>query len=163
MTMPWGSAEEPTAEIVGEESVAVRVVSTDARPEKSFAPEFGNWRTFVVSPAVGNDMATPGAVRIAQRSLRRHRLHIMVNSTVVNQPFIDGVIIGSRTDIEAALNASNVLLYNPGGYIRQGTSLRWESQQELWACYPSSNTNAVLVSVCDEQYASDPNSGKDKR
>jgi hypothetical protein len=153
--MPWGSTEEPEVEFSESATIPVHVVSTDARPEKSLAPEFGRWRTFRVTSAVGNDLAVPGAQRIANRSLRRHRLLIIVNASVAAQTVTDGVIIGGREEI-AALAASNTPLatYTPGGYLAIGNNVRYESQQELWAAYPPSNIAPVIVTVCDETYAS---------
>jgi hypothetical protein len=153
MTMPWGSTEEPEVVEVGHQSIPVHVVSSDAKPGKSLAAEFGRWRTILVSNTVGPASITPGAQRIASRSLRRHRVHIIVNSTVVAQPTIDGVIVGSREEISSGSPAIPGQL---GGYLQIGDSVRWEVQAELWVCYPTTNTNPVYVTVCDEVYASDP-------
>jgi hypothetical protein len=251
MTMPYGSTEEPDINIATVESVPVHVISSDAKPGKSIAPEFGRWRTFLVTNAVGQDIAVPGARRIAARSLRRHRLLIKVNGsgqtinttptvtavpaiatsgtavqnpngvpvnvtlagftatqvfvngilvgasngtyivpaygsisvtfTVVGatttaaipstgpQAFTDGVIVGGREEIAALLPGGNqaalnpLTTYTPGGYLQIGDNVRWESQQELWVAYPSSNTAPVVLTVCDEQYASDSGAWKEHR
>lgn len=235
--MPYGSAEEPEVEVIGMQSVPVHVVSSDAKPGKSIGTEFGRWRTFLVSSALGADSATPGARRLLNRSLRRHRALISVypsaasftstpavtpvpaiatSGTAVQNPngvpvsvtltgftatqvFVngilvgasngtyivpaygsisvtftvlgatatagiassnpqnsfDGVIIGSREEIcsGAPMTPGNI-----GGYLAIGTSFRLESQAEYWVAYPSTNTAPVYVTVCDEVYASDPES-----
>lgn len=240
MTMPWGSTEEP--DVVKEElaSVPVHVVSTDAKPGRSPAPEFGRWRTFLITSQVGQDLAVPGGRRLANRSLRRHRILITVSSsgpvtpavtavpsiatsgtavqnpngvpvsvtlagftatqvfvngilvgasngtytvpaygsisvtfTVLGttatagiaasspQPVTDGVIVGGREEIAALLPGGNqpapnpLTTYTAGGFLPIGSNLRYESQQELWVAYPSSNVAPVIVTTCDEVYASD--------
>src|ERR1700752_2934373 len=117
MTMPEGSAEEPDVMITGMESVPVHVVSTDAKPGKSIAPEFGRWRTVLVANVVGPNSITPGAQRLFNRSLRRHRGHIIVNATVAGQPVTDGVLIGSREEITSGQAAIPGQL---GGYLQVG-------------------------------------------
>ncbi len=152
MTMPHGSTEEPSdAQFTMPESVPVHVVSSGEPGQKSVAPEFGRWRTVVVSNTVGADSATPGAQRLANRSKRRHRMHIIVAASVAAQPVIDGVIVGSREEIASG---QPVVPGRLGGYLPIGTSVRWEAQAELWVCYPSTNTSPVYVSICDEVYAS---------
>jgi hypothetical protein len=243
MTMPYGSAEEPNVTKVEHESVPVHVVSSDAKTGKAIAPEFARWRTFYVGNQASQDLAVPGAKRIANRSLRRHRLHIIVNGSGLNftpnvtpvpaittsgtavqnpngvpvsvtlagftatqvfvngilvgagngtyivpaygsisvtftvvgttataaiptsapQPTSDGVIVGSREDIAAGANQLNPYIYNVGGYLQIGDNVRWEGQQELWVAYPSSNVLPVFVTVCDEQYASDPDAWREDR
>jgi hypothetical protein len=291
MTMPWGSTEEPTVVETEFQSVPVHVVSTSAKPGKQIGTEFGRWRTFVVSNAVGQNSVTPGAQRLLNRSLRRKRAHIIVNgsvgggvaqqtlpqsnpaaganftytnntgasqtlvtaqgtfttSAVVLNRFIslqgfdagahkifqagdltaiaanstatlfsyvgapqingatgsvyapmpqgvvipaggtvqfvaspidagdqwsnisltfaassqsgtDGVIVGSREEITSGQAATPG---NLGGYLQIGDNVRYESQAELWVCYPSTNGASVLVSVCDEVYASDAESWKE--
>lgn len=235
--MPWGATEEPDVEQVMGQSVPVHVVSTDAKPGKSIAPEFGQWRSFLIQNKAGNDSATPGAQRILNRSLRRHRAHILVNSAgavtqaaptlpsitvsgqavqnttgnpvvatlagftltqvfvngilvgATNGPYVvpaygsisatftvlgtttwtgvsgpqssqDGVIIGSR---EVINTGQPMTPGNIGGFLNIGDNLRWEVQQELWAAYPVTNGGPVIVSVCDEIYASDPDSWKGDR
>jgi hypothetical protein len=153
MTMPYGSVEEPEVTETSVQSIPVHVVSSDAKPGKSIAPEFGRWRTILVSSAVNQTSITPGAARLASRSLRRHRLHIIVNASVVAQPTIDGIIVGSRDEINTGMPAVPGQL---GGYLQIGDSVRWECQAELWVCYPATNTNPVYVTVCDEVFASDP-------
>jgi hypothetical protein len=153
MTMPWGSTEEPDVVEVGQQSIPVHVVSSAARPGKSIGTEFGRWRTFLVANVVGPTSITPGAQRLANRSLRRHRMHIIVNGTVVGQPSTDGVIIGNRDEINGGQPAIPGQL---AGYLQIGDNVRWEVQQELWVCYPATNTDPVFVTICDEVYASDP-------
>jgi hypothetical protein len=153
MTMPQGSTEEPTVVFTEQESIPVHVVSSYAKPGKSIGTEFGRWRTYLVSNVVGPYSATPGAQRLLARSLRRHRAHIIVNATVVAQPSIDGVIVGNREEITSGSPAIPAQL---GGYLQIGDNVRWEVQQELWVCYPSTNTDSVYVTICDEIYASDP-------
>lgn len=246
--MPWQSTEEPDVEVVEHESIPVRVVSTDAKPGKSLAPEFGRWRTFLVTSAVGNDFAVPGARRIVSRSLRRYRVRMFVRSsgnitststptttnvpsivtsgtavqnpnnapvqvtlagftatqvfvngilvgasngtyfvpafgsisvtftvvgttatagipvtTTVPQPVTDGIIVGGREEIAALLQGGGTQAQinpltglTPGGYLPIGTTTPYESQQELWVAFPSTNTAPVILTICDEQYASDP-------
>jgi hypothetical protein len=158
MTMPQGSAEEPDVILTEEPTIPVRVVSTDAKPGKAIAAEFGRWRTFLVQNVTGSVSVTPGAQRLINRSLRRHRCHIVVTATVANQPTTDGIIIGSREEI----NSGNPAV--PGqlaGFLPIGVSVRYEAQAELWVCYPSTNTDPVFVTICDEVYASDPDSYKE--
>jgi len=158
VTMPYGSAEEPSVTEMQLGTVPVHVVSTNAKPGKSIGTEFGRWRTVVVSNTVNQNSVTPGAQRLLNRSLRRHRAHIIINATVIAQPTIDGVIIGSREEITSGQPATPGLL---GGYLQIGDNVRWEVQSELWVCYPTTNTDAVYVTVCDEVYASDAESWKE--
>jgi hypothetical protein len=158
MTMPEGSTEEPMMALGTHPSRPIHVVNSSAKPGKSIGTEFGRWRTFLITNAVGPNSATPGAARLLNRSLRRHRAHIIVNATVAGQPVIDGVIVGGREEIASGSPAIPGQL---GGYLQIGDSVRWECQQELWVCYPSTNTDPVYVTVCDEVYGSDPESYKD--
>lgn len=154
MTMPQGSAEEPDVTFVQEFSVPPLVVST---ARKGGAAEFGQWHSYLVANVQGPWSATPGAQRIANRNLRRKRLLIAIQPTIAAQPVLDGVIVGSREFITSGnAGVSPFVGGCMGGYLPIGTSLRWEVQQELWACYPVSNANPVLVTVCDEAYASSP-------
>ena len=244
MTMPYGSVEEPEeTQFTAVQSVPVHVVSSEAKPGKALGTEFGRWRTFLVTSAVGQDSATPGARRLLNRSLRRHRAIIKVNAsaasfsstttpsvagfpsiatsgTAIQNPFsypvqvvlagftatqvfvngilvgasngtyfvpgygalsvtfsvlgtttpsgitvtvsnpqnsFDGVIIGSKEEI---CSGQPMVPGNIGGYLQIGDNVRLESQAEYWIAYPSTNTQPVLVSVCDEIYASDPESAK---
>jgi hypothetical protein len=159
VTMPQGSAEEPTVTLTEQPTIPVHVVSTDAKPGKNIGTEFGRWRTFLISNTVGPNSATPGAQRLLNRSLRRHRAHIIVNATVAAQTVTDGVIVGGREEIASGSPAIPGQL---GGYLQIGDSVRWEVQQELWVCYPSTNVAAVYVTVCDEVYASDPEAYRDE-
>jgi hypothetical protein len=152
MTMPWGSTEEPEIIETMSQSIPVHVVSSDARPGKNVGAEFGHWRTVVVSNTVLAVSTTPGAQRLCNRSLRRHRLHIIVNASVTAQPVTDGVLVGSREEINSGNPAA---IGSMGGYLQIGDSVRWECQGELWVAYPVSNTDPVYVTVCDEVYASD--------
>ena len=73
------------------------------------------------------------------------------------QAVTDGVLLGSR---DWANNSQAVLSpfiagVGGGGFVQVGDSLRWECQAELWVAFPPSNSGAVLVTVCDEQWASD--------
>lgn len=82
MTMPWGSAEEPNDLLTEIPSQPVHVVSWGTRPNRSVATEFGNWRTFLIANVVNSNIsATPGAVRICNRNLRRRRARIVVNAS----------------------------------------------------------------------------------
>lgn len=243
MTMPWGSAEEPEVEASGPVSVPVHVVSSEAPPSKAIGPEFGRWRAFLITSAVGQDTATPGAKRLLNRSLRRHRAlvvvspsagsfsststpsvagfpSIAVSGTAIQNPFsypvsvvlsgftatqvfvngilvgasngtyivpgygalsvtftvlgattpsgiavtttspqspFDGVIVGSREEITSGLTMTPG---NIAGFLPIGANIRLESQGEYWVAYPATNTQPVIVSVCDEVYASDPESAK---
>jgi hypothetical protein len=104
--MPYGSTEEPDVEFTMEDSVAPAVESSGVRSGKSVAPEFGRWRTVVVSSAVGANSATPGAQRILNRSQRRHRGHIIVTST--------GSILG--VPAQPAVPATTVAAQNVNSY-----------------------------------------------
>lgn len=290
MTMPWGSTEEPQIIETESQSFPVHVVSTDAKPNRSTATEFGRWRTVIVSNVQGPYSITPGAARLLNRSLRRKRARIIVNSgsggtpqttasqsqplaganflytnttgapqtlaaaqatfttsvvvgnrkvslqindaagrviaSVIDGTLIvasstitidayqgatqtnaasgttilpipqnvvippngtvqflasgidvadqwsninltfgataqsanDGVIVGSREEITSGQPA---VIGSLGGFLDIGTSIPYEAQAELWVCFPASNTGTVIVSVCDEVYASDPESYKE--
>lgn len=270
MTMPIGSTEEPDVEVTDIRSIPVHVVSSDAKPGKAIGTEFARWRTFLVNNQIGQDSATPGARRLLNRSLRRHRALIKVNASVtpavggsvtavaafaaagngtatlaagasitgfdvtfgqaasanivtvtvtgasggtltytvtiegtgsatpalsirfpqpltpanpavgiavtvtgnVNSPagnitafgqsasvaaqsLTDGVIIGSREEI---CSGQPMTPGNIGGYLQIGDSYRIETQAEMWVAYPVTNSAPVYVTVCDEVYASDPDS-----
>lgn len=282
MTMPYGSAEEPTVIETEEPTVAVRVVSSGSRSSKTIGTEFGRWNTILVTSAVGASSTTPGAQRLANRSLRRKRMRIFVNAAssgstpnsgvsyasangavtspaaggvlattgilpagtyVVNVnanlagtvaqgtdnnnlrvtvngatytilpndivagpqtfgPFTvttngatailvqanaagsagsiyaaqvtatpvagsggggnsptDGVLVGSRGEICSGQPATPALL---GGYLQIGDNADYESQQELWVAYPSTNSGPVYVTTLDQIYASDPFEGEPK-
>jgi hypothetical protein len=160
MTMPQGSTEEPQVVLTEREAVPVHVVSTSAKPGKTAPPEFGQFKTYVVSNTVNATSVTPGAQRIISRSLRRHRCNILINATVTGQPSTDGVIIGSRDEI----NSGNpMVIGSVGGYLQIGDNVRYEAQRELWVAYPASNTDAVYVTVCDELYASDPDAWREEQ
>jgi hypothetical protein len=154
-TAVYGSAEEPDVMLTERQSIPVHVASSDAKPGKPLAAEFGRWRTIIVSNVVGPYSITPGAVRLLNRSLRRKRAQIIVNATIAAQAVTDGVIVGSREEICSG-NAG--VIGSLGGFLDLGTSIRYEAQAELWVCYPVSNANSVLVTICDEVYASDPDS-----
>lgn len=158
--MPWGSTEEPDVEKIELGTVPVHVVSSGAKSEKSIGAEFGQWKTFLVANVIGNDSAVPGAQRILNRSLRRHRALIGVFATAVGQPVIDGVIVGSS----GAINSGQPTVPGRlGGYLPIGSNFRYEAQAELWVCYPFTNVSPVYVTICDEVYASDSNSGKERK
>jgi hypothetical protein len=126
VTMPWGSTEEPTTTMTGRESIPVHVVSTDAKPGKTIAPEFARWRTFLISNTVGPNSITPGAQRILNRSLRRHEARIIVNgSGTLGSPSYDGegeaplpVAAGQTV---ASLNGGNPI--PPGEYTLSGSTM----------------------------------------
>jgi hypothetical protein len=98
MTMPLGSTEEPTVEMVMEQSIPVRVISSG---KSGGAAEFGRWRSFAFAPS-------GGAQRIANRSLRRKRLIIKVNSSI---PIGNGA-----TPSQPAVPASTVAQQNTNPY-----------------------------------------------
>ena len=156
MTMPEGSTETEV-DFYGSQSRPIHVISTNAKPGKAIAAEFGQWNTVVVANVQGPLSVTPGAQRLINRSLRRHRTHIIVSATVAGQPVTDGVIIGSPGQIASGMPAIPGQL---GGFLPIGISVRWEVQQELWVCFPQTNTDSVFVTTCDEQYASDPDSAR---
>jgi hypothetical protein len=159
MTMPQGSTEEPETVFTGLESVPVHVVSTDAKPGKSIAPEFGQWKTVIVSSALGPVSTTPGAQRLLNRSLRRHEARIVVNASIVAQTVTDGVIIGPP----AIINSGNpAAIGTMAGFLQVGDSITYKSQQELWVAYPASNAAPVIVTALDMQYASDPESYREE-
>ena len=60
MTMPYGSAEEPTVIETEEPTVAVRVVSSGSRSSKTIGTEFGRWNTILVTSAVGAEFDYTG-------------------------------------------------------------------------------------------------------
>lgn len=151
MTMPWGATEEPNVEFAMEQSVAPIVVSSGAKSGKSLAAEFARWRTTIVSSALGADSATPGAKRLLNRNQRRHRAHIFIIPSIVAQPVTDGIILGGREEICAGVPA---VIGSLAGFLPVGISVRWEGQGELWVCFPASNANPVIVTTCDEIYAS---------
>jgi|SRR5215469_874169 len=84
MTMPIDTVEEPDVQIIGHVSVPPHTMSSDAKPGRGIAAEFGRWRTVLVSSTLGADTATPGAKRLANRNLNRHRLLAAVYSSVTN-------------------------------------------------------------------------------
>lgn len=153
MTMPQGSAEEPDVILTAKESIPVHVVSSDARPVRQTGTEFGRFHTFIVANTPNQLTAAPGAQRVLNRSLRRREARIFVLASIAAQPVIDGVIFGSREEINSGMAASPGLL---GGIIPIGQAFDYKSQAELWVCYPTTNTNTVYVTVVDFQYASDP-------
>jgi hypothetical protein len=159
MTMPYGeyATEEPDMLFVEEQSIAPHVVSSGK--SKSIGAEFGQFRTFLVANVVQGVSSTPGAQRIANRSLRRKRLLIAVMPTIAAQAVLDGAIFGSREFINSG-NPMNPSLGIGAGYLQIGISLRWECQQELWVAYPTTNVNSVFVTVCDEVFASEQPEGK---
>jgi hypothetical protein len=149
MTMPQDTTEEPDVQIIGYVSHAPRVQSTGRGPA-GLATEFGRWRTVIVSSAVGPYSITPGAQRLCNRNLNRHRLLIAVQPSIAAQNVLDGVLVGSKEEICSGQPATIGAF---GGYLPIGTQLRWEVQSELWVCYLSTNANPVYVTVCDEVFA----------
>lgn len=155
MTMPLGSTEEPTVKFTERESIPVHVVSTTARPGKNIAPEFGRFRTVTVTP-------TSGPQRLVARSLRRHETRIIVNAGIVNQPVIEGVLVGGRDEINAG-NPAAIGTGGMGGYLQIGDNVTYKAQGELWVIAPTpANTGVVYVTVLDTQYASDPESFREE-
>lgn len=153
MTMPLGSAEEPSVVFSQRESIPVHVVSTSAKPEKSIGPEFGQFRTVIVTP-------TSGPQRLLNRSLRRHEARLIVNGSAVNQPTIEGVLIGAPNVINSGNPAAIGTL---GGYLQLGDNLTYKSQQEQWVVPVAGNTATVYVTVVDQQYASNPESFREEK
>jgi hypothetical protein len=80
-----------------------------------------------------------------------------ITATLQPQPITDGVLLGSRdwANNISAVVSPYVAGITSGGFVPVGQSFRWEVQSELWAAFPPSNSGSVLVTVCDEQYASD--------
>lgn len=150
MTMPWGSTEEPEVTKVGHSSIPVHVVSTDAKPTRPVAAEFGQWTTY-------NMILANGAVQILPRMLRRHRALIYVLPSASAQSTLDGICLGSRNIITSLANPNTSPTPGPGngGFLPIGATARWESQQELWAIPVWYNADAVYITVCDMIYASD--------
>jgi hypothetical protein len=153
MTMPYGTTEEPDVTYTERESIPVHVVSTDARPIKPEAAEFAHFRTVLVANVVNALSTVPGAQRLIPRSLRRLEARIVVNSTAVNQPATDGVLIGTQAEINTGNPAT---IGSMGGYLQIGDSLTYKGQPELWVAFPVGNTAPVYVTVLDAQFASDP-------
>jgi hypothetical protein len=147
MTMPYGSAEEPDAEVTAEASMPVRVVSSGE--DRRIAAEFGQWRTFTITSTLGPQVIFP-------RSLRRKRGSLFVVASTAGQPVTDGVILGSQGLVgqNSGPLAAAVVPGGPGGYLPIGTSYPYEAQQELYAACPSTNVNTVYITICDEQWAS---------
>jgi hypothetical protein len=149
--MPIGSVEEPQATYKMAESFPAHVVSSDMPlGGKSIGTEHGNWRTLLFN-------ATIGPQKLCNRSPRRKRLLLAVYATTAAQNVLDGVLLGSRdwANNSAAIVSPYIAGVGAGGFIPIGQSLRWECQSELWAVFMPANTQPVLVTVCDEQYASD--------
>lgn len=113
MTMPYGTVEEPEVEYTMPESVPVHVVSSD-KDTRRMAAEFGRWRTIIVSSLTGPNSATPGAQRLLNRSQRRHRARIIVNSSgnVTTTPSVAGF---------PSIATSGVAVQNPFNYPVQVT------------------------------------------
>lgn len=81
---------------------------------------------------------------------------IIATPANTGQASTDGVVVGSRDFIANSQAVVSPYIAGLGaGFLPVGTSLRWECQAELWAAFPPSNANAVLVTVCDEMYASE--------
>lgn len=80
-----------------------------------------------------------------------------ITATLQPQSSTDGVLVGSRdfANNSAATVSPYLAGITSGGFIPVGHALRWECQAELWVAFPPSNSGSVLVTVCDEQYASD--------
>jgi hypothetical protein len=78
---------------------------------------------------------------------------ILLDLSSVTQSSQDGVIVGSSAFINSGISMTPG--NTGGGYLQIGDNVPYESQQELWAAYPTTNVGPVLVSVCDEIYASD--------
>ena len=154
MTMPEGSAEEPEIVLWGSESKPFHVVSSTARPSKRLAPEFGRFKTVVVSSAIGPYSITPGAQQLFPRSLRRNEGRFRVVASAVAQTVTDGVIISSKEAITSGVAA----IGSSGGYYPIGTSDIYKGQGELWVCQAPGNSAIVYVTIEDCQYASDPES-----
>ena len=157
MTMPYGSTEEPEVDFKMAQAIPVHVASSAAKPGKTLAAEFGQWRTITVSSAIGAVSATPGAQRLLNRSQRRHRALVFILATVAAQPVTDGVILANRETINSGVAMTPGLV---GGFLPIGSNFRLEVQAELWVAFPNTNTDSVYVTVCDEVYASDPESWK---
>lgn len=78
------------------------------------------------------------------------------------QSALDGALFGNRDFIQNSQQVlSPYLAGSGGGFLPIGDNERWECQQELWAAYPPSNTAPVLVTTCDEVYASDAEAYKE--
>lgn len=84
---------------------------------------------------------------------------VVLSGVTPAQSATDGVIVGSREEI---CGGTPAIIGQLGGYLQIGDNLPWECQAELWVCYPQSNGNPVYVSICDEQWASDPDSAKEQ-
>jgi hypothetical protein len=123
--MPWGTTEEPNKTLTMPDSIPVHVVSSYARPGKQIGTEFGQFRTFAITSAVGGVSTTPGAVRLCSRSLRRKRLHIIVNASIgANGGAVTAT--GSTTDpgagaIIASISNAQLLAVAPQGTSWQVT------------------------------------------
>jgi hypothetical protein len=119
MTMPQGSAEEPTILLTEEPTVAVRVVSSGAMPSRSIGTEYGQWRTFLVANAVQANSVVPGAQRIIARSLRRKRCYIRVMAAAAASTPNNGVSYTSSNAPVTSPAAGGVLATT--GIVSAGT------------------------------------------
>jgi hypothetical protein len=105
VTMPRGSVEEPDLMVTSMPALPVHVASSDAKPGRTIAAEFGQWRTFLIGPGT---LTQVGPTRLCNRSLRRHRLHILVNST--------GPVTSTPSPSTPAVPASGVAQQNTNAY-----------------------------------------------
>jgi hypothetical protein len=119
MTMPLGSAEEPMVNLYEPEVQRVHVVSSDARPGKTTAAEYGYIHTFVVSNQVGNTSVTPGAQRILNRSLRRSeaRIYVASSGNTTSTPSPSTPAVPASTVAQQNTNAYPVSVAISGGTV----------------------------------------------
>lgn len=130
-------------------TVPVHITSTDVKTERRSA-EYGSWQTYAIS-------STWQPNQILKRNLRRRRAVIVVQPSVGGaQPATDGVILGTQAQVSG--NQASGL----GGFLQVGFNVTVENQQEVWAAFPTANTDAVKVLVLDELYEVNADIPKDE-
>lgn len=123
MTMPYGSTEEPDVEVIGHQSVPVHLASSDLKPSRQSASEFGQTRTIVVANVVGPLSVTPGAQRVLNRSQRRHEARISVLASVTGAPGGSSTsVAGNVTAPGAGVTIATTAALPAGTYTVAGTN-----------------------------------------
>lgn len=129
---------EDALEPVNPRPVAVHEVGG---PRKTDAADFGSWVTWTLN-------ATAGKIQVLKRNPRRDRATILVVNTVTAQPVTDGAIFGSAAQCSQTSQPAG----GAGGFLPLGEKFIIQNKQELYAVYPTTNTDPVYVTVLDETY-----------
>lgn len=118
MTMPYGSTEEPMIEKIETQAFPIHVASSDLKPGKTLAAEFGQWRTLVL-PVGG------GAQRLLNRNLSRRQARFWVIANTLQSSANTGGPI-------AAPAANTVIVGVPSsGVLPAGTyTVTWSVELE---------------------------------